>query len=315
MEFFQPKNLKIDWVKYFKPAMLASIALTALSVVLMVKPGLNYGIDFRGGLEALVSFQDPNVDVGELRETLDNKIENLSVVNFASTNGKTEFQITGRSESPEKMSTVLTESLVAKYGPRGEKWEATKIDTVGPKAGSELRKSALLSMIYTCLLVGLYMYWRFDARYAPGVLACIFHDLIVATGFLVVSGMEFSTTVVAGLLTLAGYSVNDTVVIYDRIRELENGSYGKSKAALVNEAINSTLSRTVLTSVTTLGACVILFFIGAADIKAFAATLFVGIIVGTYSSVFVAAPIYLWANNRLESNATGTNKLATSTKS
>ena len=140
------------------------------------------------------------------------------------------------------------------------------------------------------------MYWRFDSRFTPGALACIFHDLAVTCGFLVLTGAEFSTTVVAALLTLAGYSINDTVVIFDRIRETEGKLFGRDRKFIANEAVNSTLSRTIMTATSTLMSCAVMYFLGGPTLKDFSATLFVGIIVGTYSSIFVATPLYVWAD-------------------
>ncbi len=292
MELFDPKKLKFNFAKYFKLTGILSLALTILSLVALIKPGLNYGIDFRGGVEAQVAFKDPSIDASVLRQLLDPKFSNLSIVNFSEA-GKQEFLITAQSDSKEETSRILTSTLEEKYGKIGEAWSLSKMDSVGPKVGSDLRKAALLSLLYTCILITLYMYWRFDFRYSPGALACIFHDLIMTAGFLVLVRAEFSTTLVAALLTLAGYSINDTVVVFDRIRELEPKYVGRDKKLLLNEAINSTLSRTIMTAGMTLMSCVVLYFLGGPTLRDFAMALFFGIIVGTYSSAFVAAPTYL----------------------
>ena len=269
-----------------------------ICIVLLVTPGLNYGIDFRGGVEATVNFNDKSVQQKDLRELLEQKLTNVSIVNFTD-GGKNEFSITAQGDA-KSVSSALSSALAEKYGPQGEKWTTTKMDSVGPKVGAELRKAAILSLIYTCILVTLYLYWRFDVRYSPGSLACIFHDLIMTAGFLVVTRAEFSTTVVAALLTLAGYSINDTVVVFDRIRELEK-KYGPhyNKTDLINEAINSTLSRTIMTAGTTLICCAVLYFLGGPILQDFAVALAFGIFVGTYSSAFVATPLYLWADRRI----------------
>lgn len=293
MELFDPKKLNFNFAKYFKLTGILSVSLTVLCLIGIIKPGFNYGIDFRGGVEAHVAFKDPSVTQEQLRTLLDNKLSNLSIVNFSEA-GKQEFLITAQAESKEETSNILTGALEQKYGKVGEAWSISKMDSVGPKVGSDLRKAALLSLLYTCILITLYMYWRFDFRYSPGALACIFHDLIMTMGFIIVTRAEFSTTVVAALLTLAGYSINDTVVIFDRIRELEPKYVGRDKKLLLNEAINSTLSRTIMTAGMTLMSCVVLYFLGGPTLQDFAACLFFGIIVGTYSSAFVAAPTYLW---------------------
>ncbi len=294
MELFDPKKLNFDFERWFKLTVILSIVLSVASLLGMIKPGLNYGIDFKGGVEAHVNFKDSKVTQKELREYLDSKLTALSIVNFDEKGQQSEFLITAQSESKENTSKSLTDALTAKYGPSGETWTITKMDSVGPRVGSELRKSALLSLLYTCILITLYMYWRFDIRYAPGALVGIFHDLTLTVGFLLVTRAEFSTTVVAALLTLAGYSINDTVVVFDRIRELEPRYIGKDRKLLINDAINSTLSRTIMTAGTTLISCVVLYVLGGPTLQDFAACLFFGIIVGTYSSAFVAAPLYVW---------------------
>lgn len=299
MELFDPKKLNFDFVRWFKLAGVLSVSLSVISLIAMWWPGLNYGIDFRGGVEAHVNFKDKAVQQKDLRELLDSKLSNVSIVNFSEAN-QNEFLITAQSDSKASVTKVLTDTLETKYGKQGDTWTVSKMDSVGPKVGSELRKSAILSLIYTCILVTLYLYWRFDVRYTPGALGCIFHDLTLTTGFLVATKAEFSTTVVAALLTLAGYSINDTVVVFDRIRELDK-KYGetKSRKDLMNEAINSTLSRTIMTASTTLIACTVLYFLGGPSLKDFAAALFFGIVVGTYSSAFVAAPLYFWADAKV----------------
>lgn len=308
MELFNPKSLTFNYVKWFRFAGIGSLVASLISVVLLFTPGLNYGIDFRGGVEATVNFKDKEVLQKDLRELLEKKMTNVSIVNFNDA-GRNEFSITAQGDSKESVSKVLVTTLTEKYGAEGDKWTTTKMDVVGPKVGAELRKAAILSLIYTCILVTLYLYWRFDVRYSPGSLACIFHDLTMTAGFLVLTRAEFSTTVVAALLTLAGYSINDTVVVFDRIRELEK-KYGPQydKTKLINEAINSTLSRTIMTAGTTLVSCMVLYFLGGPSLKDFAAALAFGIVVGTYSSAFVATPLYLWADRRINAREMVTAK-------
>ena len=147
MELFDPKKLKFDFAKYFKVAGTMSVFLMLISLVGFIKPGFNYGIDFRGGIEAHVSFKDPSISQKDLRELLDKKLANLSIVNFSEKSGS-EFLITAQSPSKEMVTKTLTDSLEAKYGKQNEAWSVTKMDSVGPKVGADLRKSALLSLIY-----------------------------------------------------------------------------------------------------------------------------------------------------------------------
>jgi preprotein translocase subunit SecF len=307
MEFFKPGQFDLDFTKKFKVFTTLSITVMIIAIVAMIYPGFNYGIDFRGGIEAHVSFKNP-VQAGELREALDPKLANVSIVNFSDSTDKHEFLVTSQSDSRESVTKILNETLTEKYGSlESGNWKVERMDVVGAKVGADLRRSAMLSMLYTCLLIALYMYWRFDLRFSPGVLACILHDLVVVGGFIALTRMEFSTTLVAALLTLAGYSINDTVVVYDRIREVEGKFLGKSREALLNHAINSTISRTMMTAVTTLGSCLIIYFVGGPTLQDFAMVLFVGILVGTYSTFFVSAPLYLWADKKF---GTAANKPA-----
>lgn len=299
MELFNPNKINFKFSNYFKPFLIASGLASLIALILLISPGLNYGIDFRGGIEAHVSFKN-QVSIGELRGILEDKLKNASIVAFNDASDNREFLITAQSDSKESITQALSSALTEKYGAMGESgsWNILRMDVVGAKVGANLRKAALLSLIYTCLLITLYMYWRFDMRFSPGALLCIFHDLTVVCGIMVLLGTEFSTTIVAALLTLAGYSINDTVVVYDRIREIESKYLGKTKTQIVDMAINSTLSRTMMTTLTTLVSCVVLYFVAGSTLEDFALILFIGIIVGTYSSIFVAAPLYIWADKK-----------------
>lgn len=304
MEIFNPKNLKINFAGKFKLFFVGSMVLVGLSFLSLVYPGMTYGIDFRGGVDAQIGLKSgATADAKQIREALESKLPGLSVVNFDAGAGQAAFMITAQSESKEQVASIIREGLTPALGTEGEKWSLDKLDIVGRKVGADLRKSAILSLIYTCLLIALYVYWRFDIRYAPGALVTIFHDLAITAGFIVVTGMEFSTTLVAALLTLAGYTINDTVVIFDRIRETEGKLLGKSKTQIANEALNSTLSRTFLTAGTTFLSCIVLYFVGGPAIRDFAAVLGFGILVGTYSSLFIASPLYVWTDEYLNSKS------------
>lgn len=296
MEFLNPKSLNYNFVKLFKPVGIFTIVLTLVSMISVFFPGVNYGIDFRGGIESRIGFADGNVDTSQVRDALGNKLDNVSVIKFEDPT-KNEYLITAQGESKEIIAQIINEALAAKFGASSATtWSIEKLDFVGPKAGSELRKSALLSLFYTCILITVFLIFRFDIRYSPGALISIFHDLIVTMGFIVLMRIEFSVTVVAALLTLAGYSINDTIVIFDRIRETETKAKGRDKTDIVNQALNTTLSRTFLTALSTLGSCLILYFVGTAEIQDFALILFVGIIIGTYSSLFVSTPLYFYTD-------------------
>jgi preprotein translocase subunit SecF len=310
MEFFNPKKLNLNFSRWFKFFTILSITASVLSVILIVKPGINYGVDFSGGVDAQTIFKK-DISSKEIRVALEKKLKNVTVVSFNDVPGVYEFSIKAQADADTKanISKLLTESLTESFGPSSEEtWTVKKMDVVGPTVGASLKKSAILSIIFTCLLITIYIYWRFDLRFTPGALFCIFHDLAIVTGVIVLTGMEFSTTTVAALLTLAGYSINDTVVVYDRIRELESKFASKTKRDLVNFAVNTTLSRTTMTAGTTLVSCVVLYFVGGPALRDFASVLFIGIIVGTYSSIFVASPMYVWADEHYGAQAVAAAK-------
>ncbi|MEZ4815005.1 MAG: protein translocase subunit SecF [Bdellovibrionota bacterium] len=302
MELFNPKKMHFPFVKSFKVFVPLSLAAFCICLFMMfVKPGIKYGVDFRGGVEAGVAFKDANIDPSALRKELDPVIPGLSIVEVQGniTQGfSKEFLITGATDEKDDAGKILSEHL-QKFGAKDTDWTISKLDSVGPRVGGELKKSALMSIIYTAILIMLYIYIRFDMRYSPGAIVGVLHDLVFTCGFLIISGTEFSTNVVAALLTLAGYSINDTVVVFDRIREAESTMLGKSREAVVDYAINSTLSRTVNTGLTTILSLIILYFIGGPSLRDFSLTLTVGVMIGIYSSIFVASPLYLWGDKLL----------------
>ncbi len=304
MEFLNPKSLNVNFAKYFKPVGIFATLITIASIVAVVFPGINYGIDFRGGIEAKIGFADGSIDTAQLREALAGKLDNVSVIKFEDAKrSSNEYLITAQGDSKEVVGQTLNSALTSSFGNSSQStWTVEKLDFVGPKAGSELRKSAILSLFYTCILITLFLIFRFDLRYSPGALISIFHDLAITLGFIVLMQIEFSVTVVAALLTLAGYSINDTIVIFDRIRETEEKVKGRDKTVIVNEALNVTLSRTLLTALSTLGSCLILYFVGTDEIKDFALVLFFGIIIGTFSSLFVSTPLYFYTDRYMNRN-------------
>ena len=327
MELFDPKKLNFQFVKSFKYFVTASIVVSIVCLFSMfVRPGFKYGIDFRGGTEAVVGFKDAQVNTLQIRDVLNDKVPGLSIVEVenkqAQTEYKKEFLMIGISENKESVAKAFEEGL-GKFGKKNSDWTISKLDTVGPKVGGELRHAALWSLIYTALLITLYIYLRFDARFAPGAMIAVLHDLLLTCGFLVWTQTEISTEIVAALLTLAGYSINDTVVVFDRIREVEHSMVGRTKAALIDYAVNSTLSRTMITAAISLLSLAILYFVGGVTLRDFSMTLFVGILVGTYSSIFVAAPLYLWGDKlwgtaastesspKVETKKSRTNKMKT----
>lgn len=290
---------KIDFVKIAPLMGGISVVLTIIAIVLVMTKGLNYGIDFAGGTEIQLRFPQA-VEAHQLRTTIEDAgIKNPTVQSFGGTN---EFLI--RLETPqghtEKETNELIganvrkirEALKTKFGLTDE--GVLRVDTVGPAVGSELRNRGLLAGFYSFLVILIYVAMRFDYKYAPGAVLCLVHDTIFTIGVFSLLGREFNVQIMAAILTLIGYSLNDTIVTFDRIRETAPHYRGvMSMKWIINKAVNDMLGRTLLTSGCTMIAVVALYFFGGGVISEIAFTLIIGIVIGTYSSIYVASPLIL----------------------
>jgi len=277
-----------------------SCILTIASIVLFFTKGLNYGVDFKGGIEINVRFNDAKVGSQEIR-TLMKQVESgdVQVQQFGGDKSN-EFliRVEGSEKELNKITKDIQDKLEAKY-PKGS-YEIRKIDIVGPKVGKELKLSGIYSLIYAMIGIFIYIAIRFDYKFAPGAVIATIHDIIIIIGVFALTGYQFTLSTVAAVLTIAGYSVNDTVVVYDRIRETMQQQKGTSFEGIINRAVNDTLSRTILTSVVTMLVVVMLLIFGGSTLWDFSLALTVGIVVGTYSSIFVASPVVLWTENFIE---------------
>jgi preprotein translocase subunit SecF len=297
----------IDFMGKRKYVMTFSLVITLLALYGIFYK-MEYGVDFRGGAEIQTKFER-NIHLDDLRGALDKGgFHGVSVQTIGEEKDnevliKVQADEGSLNAITENVSKILTTSFA------DNKVEVRKVDIVGPKAGSELRMSAVKAMFWAILSIMVYMAIRFDFRYAPGVMVSLTHDIIIVTGVLAFVGTEFSLHTVAALLAIIGYSVNDTVIVYDRIREHEeSGDKNKSLKQHINDAVNDTLSRTILTSVATLFVAASMYFFGGAAIKDFFLAMSIGIIFGTYSSVYVAASTTLFidglAKKSKKTNAT-----------
>ncbi len=291
---FIPKNLNFDFVGKRYIWVGLSVIVSIASIVLMTTKGLNYGIDFTGGAEVLLKFHK-TTDIGELRASMEQGgFENLALQQLGDVKENTFLaKFRGGEESALQQTASRVESVLNQKFEKGS-FEVARVDVVGPKAGSELRKSGFLAMFYTLLCILIYVAIRFDFRYSPGAVLALFHDSIVTIGIFVLTQKEFSLQIVAAILTIIGYSNNDTIIVYDRIRETLRLYPNRPIEENVNRSINETLSRTLLTSVATLFVVVSLMLFGGGVLHDFAFTMFVGIAVGTYSSIFIAAPVFIF---------------------
>ena len=288
MELVKP-GININFLKGMKWCVIFSVILTTLSVVCILWKGFTYGIDFAGGTLVQIKFQKA-VPADDIRKVLIGLGINDGIIQPFGTN---EVVIrTAESTSDMKgLAAKLSESLNQAYG-QGS-FEVQRVEVVGPKVGKDLTTKALLAVIFSWIGMLIYIAFRFELRYAVGGIIGVIHDVIVVMGIFSVLGKEFTLTIVAALLTIIGYSIHDTIVVFDRVRENARKDSKKDLATIMNESINQTLSRTILTSFTVVLVVAILYVLGGAVINDFAFALLAGVIFGTYSSVFIASPVVL----------------------
>jgi len=286
-------DLNIDFVGHRRIAMAISAVLILLSLaVIFARGGLNYGIDFAGGILVHVRFQQAR-QVVEIREALSSiGLGESDIQDFGS--GATEFLVrlpVEEAVATQDASARVASTLTQKFGEGS--FEVLRSELVGPRVGAELRERAIYAVLFATVVMGIYIWFRFQWRFAIGAAVALFHDVLITIGALAVMNYEFDLSIVAALLTIVGFSVNDTVVISDRIRENMRKSRKESLAAIVNRSINETLSRTIITTGTAEIVILALFLLGGNVIHGFAFSLLVGFIAGVYSTVYIAAPLVI----------------------
>ncbi len=293
MEFIKP-DINFDFVGKMKMAFGISMAMIIISLASVVwHGGLNYGIDFAGGTLVQVKFNVP-FTIDKIRESfrpLD--LQNSIIQQY----GPQEIvvRIAESAADLKGLSGKVEETLTRSFGQNAI--EMRRVEMVGPKVGKDLTKKALLAIMFSWIGMLIYIAWRFEFRYAVGGILALVHDTIITIGAFSLLNKEFDLTIVAALLTIIGYSINDTIVVFDRIRENSRKNIKQPLADVINGSINQTLSRTILTSFTVFVVLIALFFFGGPVIHDFAFALIVGVVVGTYSSIFIASPIVLaWEN-------------------
>jgi len=286
-------KFNFNFVGKFPAAVILSVLLVGGSLMLFLTKGLNYGVDFRGGAEIQIAFSN-EVDLSKLRDSLSSNGFNSSSVQRIGDSDKNDFLIKVSSEEKDlnAVTDKITAMLVNDF--KSLNPEILKTDIVGPKAGEELRISGFQAMAWALLMIMIYIALRFDYKYSPGAIVALLHDVIIIIGVFVLMQKEFSLQIVGALLAVIGYSVNDTVVVYDRVREHEEMDHSKPLREQINTALNETLSRTMLTSITTFIVAGVMFVMGGGIIHDFFFAICLGVIVGTYSSMFVAAPTIMF---------------------
>lgn len=277
------KDTNFNFMKAAKPTFFLSTLLVILSFVCIAVKGFNYGIDFSGGI--LIEVDSPAVvNMEDIRKQLSGVGLNDINLQTIGDSGR-EFVIRAQAEALDEKAQMKAVREIKKV--LGDEYEYKRVELVGPQVGSELKRAGLLASVGAILAISLYIWIRFEWQFALGAMIGLFHDLIITAGLLSFFGLDFSLTTVAALLTLAGYSVNDTVVTYDRIRENLQKFRRMPQTDLLNKSINDILSRTILTGLTTLFAAAALFIWGGEALRSFSFTIVWGIIIGTYSSVYV----------------------------
>ncbi len=283
----------LNFVDYFKRFNILSLLLVFLSLIFIIFKGLNYGIDFKGGTLIEIRLDNKEVRVSDIRDSL-KKIDlgDVNVKNFGENSDfliKIEKKINNNEVLIKKIKTTLDQDL-------NEEVNYRRVESVGPKVSAELLKSGVISIGLALLMMLFYIWFRFEWQFSLGSIIALFHDVIITMGIFSLLSIEINLSIVAAVLTIVGYSMNDTVVIYDRIRE-NLSKYNKLDINQIsNLSVNETLSRTLITSVTTLLALFSIFILGGEILKGFSFAMILGVIIGTYSSIFVASPVLKYLN-------------------
>tara|TARA_B110000438_G_scaffold170721_1_gene163146 strand:+ start:76 stop:978 length:903 start_codon:yes stop_codon:yes gene_type:complete len=287
------QNLSIDFIHYSKYMLSISIVLIFVSLYCLIFKGIDMSIDFQGGTIINLSVDRDGLNLSQLRKSLSNDLQqSVGVVEVKSENSLTELILTMEYLENEE---ILHASLKNIYS---DQYSIIKIESIGPKIGNELKDNARNAVIASLILIGIYIGIRFDGSYALGSILALMHDIVITLGIFIILKIEISIAVVAAFLTIVGYSLNDTIVIYDRIRENLFKNPHREKNKVINESLVQTLNRTLVTSVTTLLVVLVLYIYGGEVLRPFSLALIIGIILGTYSSLFVASPAMLYLEKK-----------------
>ena len=273
-----------------------SWVLAVIALGLIATRGFNYGVDFKGGALVEIQAKSGSLDIGSLRDKL-NKL-GLGDVQVQSVGGGNEALIRVGQQADEKAQAAANDKVKAALG---DSVNIRRIEVVGPAVSAELKRTGLLAVVVSLIGIFIYVWYRFEWQFAVAAIVSLIHDVFITAGMFSLMWIEFDLTVVAALLTLAGYSINDTVVVFDRIRENLRKYKRMSLIDLMNLAINETLSRTVLTSTVTFLSVLALYLFGTEVIHGLSFAMLFGIIIGSYSSIFVAASLLLWTGINRES--------------
>lgn len=292
MEFIKP-GINFDFVGKMRIAFIISMVAILISIVsLVARGGPNWGIDFAGGTVIQVKFQK-DVPIDGIRASLAPvQLAEVTIQQFGAREEHEYLIRTAEStEDLKGLSGRIEDSLSAAFGKDG--FEVRRVEVVGPKVGRDLTQKGIMAVVFSWIAMLAYIAWRFEFRFAVGGILALVHDTIITIGVFSLLNLEFSLVIVAALLTIIGYSINDTIVIYDRVRENMRKNMRQELGQVINASINQTLSRTILTVLTVVLVLASILLFGGAVIFDFAFAILVGVIVGTYSSIFIASPVVL----------------------
>ena len=273
----------IAFNRYYNHFNIVSITLVVISLLFLVFKGLNFGIDFKGGTLIELRSNDSKINVSSLRDNLNQmNLGDVSVKNFGN---KKDFLIKFENNNNKNVIEEIKTNLDNSFG---NNFSFRRVENVGPKVSAELLKSGVIAISVALVLMLIYIWIRFEWQFSLGAILALFHDVIVTLGLFSLLGLEINLSIIAAVLTIVGYSMNDTVVIFDRVRE-NLRKYSDIKIyELTNISINETLSRTIITSLTTLLALLSIFFFGGEILKGFSLAMIFGVLFGTYSSIYIA---------------------------
>jgi preprotein translocase subunit SecF len=277
----------INFNKYYKFFNLISLFLVIVSILLLFFKGLNFGVDFKGGTLIELRSNDKNINVTSLRDSFSNM--NLGDVNIKQFGNENDFLIkVEKKDTSSNAIEIIKKELIKDIG---SSFNFRRVENVGPKVSSELLKSGIIAIALSLAAMLFYIWIRFEWQFSLGAILALFHDVIITLGFFSLFNLEINLSIVAAVLTIVGYSMNDTVVIYDRVRENLRKFSDIKIFELTNTSINETLSRTIITSGTTLLALISIYLFGGEILKGFSLAMIMGVVFGTYSSIYIANPV------------------------
>ena len=279
-------NNKFDFSSKFRMANIFSLFIFILSIAFILFKGLNYGIDFKGG--TLIELRANNTDAASIRSTLNSM--NLGDVNVKKFGKEDDYliKVEQKENNDNKIIPLIKKKLSENLN---TKTNFRRVENVGPKVSSELLQSGIIAISLSLAAMLFYIWIRFEWQFSIGSIIALFHDVVITMGIFSILSLEINLSIIAAVLTIVGYSMNDTVVIYDRIRENLNKYTRLNISEIANLSINDTLARTIITSATTLLALLSIFILGGEILRGFSFAMILGVIIGTYSSMFVASPI------------------------